>query len=171
MLDDMLLLAQMEVGKFYLNVETLNVNEFIQTIVNEFQIATGATHQVQFKSTFDKSLHSDVRLLRQICANLISNAIKYSPLGSTVNVTLHDHEGKLALVVKDQGIGIPLADQARLFESFERGSNVGKIVGTGLGLAVVKRAVDVHLGTIHVESQVGAGTTFTVLIPNMQSGI
>jgi len=69
------------------------------------------------------------------------------------------------LRVRDEGLGIPEDDRARLFESFRRGTNVGAIPGTGLGLAVVRRAVELHGGTITVESTVGAGTTFEVTLP------
>ena len=68
--------------------------------------------------------------------------------------------------VKDEGIGIPLADQAHLFEAFHRAENVGTTPGTGLGLAIVKQSVDLHGGTISFESQEGQGTLFTVVLPN-----
>jgi len=97
--------------------------------------------------------------------NLLSNAFKYSPPGSTVQLRLACQDNWATLRIQDQGIGIPLEDQARLFETFHRARNVGNIHGTGLGLTIVKRAVDLHQGTIAVESQVGVGTTFTVTLP------
>lgn len=108
----------------------------------------------------------DEKLLRHIFVNLLSNAIKYSPEGGEVRfeVRLED-EDMTVFRVRDCGIGIPPEEIAHLFESFQRASNVGNIQGTGLGLAIVKNAVDMHAGTIAVESELGAGTTFTVRLP------
>ncbi|TWO71687.1 PAS domain S-box protein [Caenimonas sedimenti] len=107
----------------------------------------------------------DEKLLRHIFGNLLSNAIKYSPQGGRVLFQAVKDGAETVLTVSDQGIGIPADEIAHLFESFHRASNVGDIQGTGLGLAIVKNAVEVHGGTIAVESRVGAGTTFTVRLP------
>jgi signal transduction histidine kinase len=96
---------------------------------------------------------------------LLLNAIKYSSQGSTVQFNLRCQGDKVVFQVQDEGIGIPIEDQAQLFKPFERASNVGTISGTGLGLAIVKRLVDLHSGEIAVESAVGVGTTFTVTLP------
>ena len=106
----------------------------------------------------------DEKLLRHILSNLLSNAIKYSPSGGTVHFDLVCEE-EVIFRVQDEGIGIPEADRANLFDSFHRASNVGTISGTGLGLAIVKKSVDLHGGTIAVNSEVGVGTTFIVTIP------
>src|SRR5690606_32858450 len=103
---------------------------------------------------------TDARLLRQIMGNLISNAIKYSPVGSVVRVMLSQEGTDCTIMVTDQGIGIPLADQERLFDPFYRASNVNEIKGTGLGMTVVKNAVDVLHGEISFTSQPGEGSTF-----------
>ena len=107
----------------------------------------------------------DEKLLRHIFGNLLSNAIKYSPQGGRVVFEVRREEGATVFRVADQGIGIPPDEIGHLFESFHRASNVGTIQGTGLGLAIVKNAVEMHRGTIAVESRLGAGTTFTVRIP------
>jgi signal transduction histidine kinase len=107
----------------------------------------------------------DEKLLRQIFTNLLSNAIKYSPQGGTVHFKLRCQETTLVFQVRDEGIGIPEADQAHLFKPFERGSNIGTISGTGLGLAITKSLVELHGGQIAVDSAVGVGTTFTVTLP------
>jgi signal transduction histidine kinase len=111
----------------------------------------------------------DEKLLRQILTNLLSNAIKYSPAGSTVQFDLICFDDKAVFRIQDQGIGIPKADQLRLFESFHRATNVGTIQGTGLGLAIVKQCVDLHKGKITVDSIEGMGTTFTVTLPLKKS--
>ena len=107
----------------------------------------------------------DEKLLRHILANLLSNAIKYSPQGGAVQLELDCQAGQAFFRVQDQGIGIPLEAQGRLFDTFHRAENVGNIPGTGLGMSIVKKSVDLHGGTISFTSQVGVGTTFTVVIP------
>ncbi|HBB32155.1 MAG TPA: hypothetical protein DC064_10255, partial [Cyanobacteria bacterium UBA9273] len=97
--------------------------------------------------------------------NLLSNAIKYSPNGGVIDFQLYYEQDEIILQIKDQGIGIPPENQARLFESFHRASNVGMIQGTGLGLSIVKKCVDLYKGKIYCQSEVGAGTTFTVKLP------
>src|SRR5919199_299328 len=107
----------------------------------------------------------DEKLLRQILENLLSNGIKYSPAGSTIEFTLRFANDRAIFEIRDRGIGIPAEEQHRLFETFHRATNVGTIPGTGLGLAIVKKCVDIHQGQIVVESKVGVGTTFTVTLP------
>src|SRR5919199_3412004 len=117
------------------------------------------------RTTFNLIPCMDEKLLRQILENLLSNAIKYSQTGSTVEFTLSYLEKQAVFQICDRGIGIPIEDQQRLFETFHRATNVGTIAGTGLGLAIVKKCVDIHQGEIAVESEIGVGTTFTVTLP------
>ena len=107
----------------------------------------------------------DERLLRHIFSNLLSNAIKYSPQGGTVHFDLVCEQDRAVFQIRDEGIGIPAAEQEQLFNSFHRASNVGTISGTGLGLAIVKKSVDLHGGKITFDSEVRVGATFTVIIP------
>jgi signal transduction histidine kinase len=107
----------------------------------------------------------DEKLLRHIFGNLLSNAIKYSPAGGGVAFEVRPDGDATLFRVSDRGIGIPPDEIGHLFESFHRASNVGSIQGTGLGLAIVKNAVDMHGGSISVDSTLGAGTTFIVRIP------
>jgi two-component system, OmpR family, sensor kinase len=107
----------------------------------------------------------DPKLLSQVFDNLLSNAIKYSPGGGVARITARAEEGWLVVAVEDHGIGIPPADVGRLFERYFRGSNVSGIVGTGVGLNLVKMVVDLHGGDITVESQEGQGSRFTVRLP------
>jgi signal transduction histidine kinase len=115
----------------------------------------------------DRSLRmvGDPKLLSQVFDNLLSNAIKYSPGGGVARITSRAADGWLVVTVEDHGIGIPAADLGRLFERYFRGSNVSGIVGTGVGLNLVKMVVDLHGGDITVESQVGKGSRFTVRLP------
>jgi signal transduction histidine kinase len=107
----------------------------------------------------------DAKLLFQAFSNLLSNAIKYSPAGGTIEVTMETAPNQVVVVVADRGIGIPPSDLAHLFERYHRGSNVSGIVGTGVGLYLVKTAVDLHHGTVEVQSKEGEGSRFTVRLP------
>ena len=97
--------------------------------------------------------------------NLLTNAIKYSPDKGQITFELDQDDEHVIIRVSDKGIGIPEADQSRLFEPFHRASNVGSVKGTGLGLSIVKQYVELHGGHIEVESEVGKGSTFRVLLP------
>ena len=107
----------------------------------------------------------DEFLFSHILQNLASNAIKYSNSGGTVHIDLACSDSAVTLLVEDQGIGIPEQHQSRLFEAFRRADNVGQIQGTGIGMTIVKRAVDACGGTIAFESAEGKGTTFIVTLP------
>jgi two-component system, sensor histidine kinase and response regulator len=165
MLDDMLIVAQMETGNLDFNPESLNIETFLQHIVEEFQTIYGETHSLVYESQLNDMVMADPRLLRQVATNLLTNAIKYSPFGSEVEILLERQNGNIMLTVSDHGIGIPETDQPHMFMAFQRASNVGEVRGTGLGLAIVKQAVDLHGGSIHVESEVGGGTTVKVGFP------
>lgn len=165
MLDEMLVLAQIDAGSLTLIPEPLNLGSFLEGIVDEFQSIYSDSHSIAFESSFADVMLADPRLLRQIVANLLSNAIKYSPPGSTVYVVVEKNHEQIILRVRDEGIGIAPEDQVLLFHAFHRGANVGSTPGTGLGLTIVKQAVDLHLGDIQVESEPGSGTTMIVTLP------
>jgi signal transduction histidine kinase len=134
--------------------------------VEELQLTLKTQHSISFLclgSEMEASL--DEKLLRQLITNLLSNAIKYSPEGGNIQFHLIYENESVTFRIQDRGIGIPIKDQAQLFDAFYRSSNVGTIAGTGLGLAIVKRCVDFHKGHIALESEVGVGTTFTVTLP------
>ena len=102
-----------------------------------------------------------------ILTNLLSNAIKYSPEQDNISLKLSygDRHKEVIIEVSDRGIGIPPACQKHLFESFYRAENVGSIPGSGLGLSIVKKAVDLHQGKIDLESKLNQGTTIRVTLP------
>jgi signal transduction histidine kinase len=107
----------------------------------------------------------DPKLLFQVFSNLLSNAIKYSPGGGAIEVEAEMRAGEVAVTIADRGIGIPESDLDRLFERYHRGSNVSGIVGTGIGLTLVKMIVDQHIGRIIVDSKEGEGSRFAVHLP------
>jgi PAS domain S-box-containing protein len=170
LLDDVLTLSRAETIDILVTAETLDLNGLCMDIVRDIQQTT-TKHQINFTiSGQPQTVSMDVKLIRQAITNLLTNAVKYSPDGGTVTIDLAYEEPNVRIRIQDQGIGIPEADQKRLFERFHRAQNVGNISGTGLGLAIVKRAVEAHGGSIGVESAAGAGTTFTLHIPIQPGG-
>ncbi len=166
LLNDILTINRAETGKLEFNFKSIALENFCQLFLKEIQLNAGSQHTLTF-STQGKCQNAliDERLLRYILTNLLTNAIKYSPDGGEVHLALTCEPGKVSFHVHDQGIGIPLSDQPHLFEAFHRGGNIGNIPGSGLGLTVVKKCVDLHGGKISVTSEVGVGTTFTVTLP------
>ncbi len=110
-------------------------------------------------------MRGDASLLCQLFSNLLSNAVKYSPNGGLIQITAAQEGTQIAVVIEDQGIGIPEADRERVFERYYRGSNTSGIAGTGVGLSLVRTIVDLHKGTIAVESREGEGSRFTIRFP------
>jgi len=166
LLNDVLFIGKAEAGKLEFNPRSLNLVEFGQSLIEELKIGIGAQHQFQYEVDSPEIVApSDEKLLRQILTNLLSNAVKYSPKNSNILLKVFLEGDRVVFQVKDNGIGIPPDEKARLFESFHRATNVGNIQGTGLGLAIVKKCVDLHHGDLAVESEVDRGTTFTISIP------
>lgn len=165
LLNDVLLIGKAEAGKLEFEPVQLNLIQLCLDLVEDIQISTDI-HTITFRSQGQcTNPCMDEKLLRHILVNLLSNAIKYSPQNSFVHFDLVCNQEVVTFQVRDEGIGIPVADQAKLFTPFYRASNVDTISGTGLGLAIVKKSVDLHNGKLTVESKVGVGTTFRVTIP------
>lgn len=166
LLEKVLVIGKAEAGKLECHPAPLNVLKFCQELLEEIKAAPETQPVIVFTAddcTMTQPLYLlDENLLRHILSNLLSNAIKYSPLDSEVEFTLTCEADTIIFCVRDRGIGIPIEDQVRLFDSFHRAGNVHKIPGTGLGLSIVKQCVDAHRGDIDVQSEVGAGSTFTV---------
>jgi signal transduction histidine kinase len=165
MLDAVLLIGTNDAGRLAFNPARLDLGRFCAEVV-EAASRSCSEHELAFEAPAVKEeIVADETLLRHVAENLLSNAIKYSPRGSKVEFAVRRDGTDIVFDVRDRGIGIPEADQPRLFETFHRGSNVGNAKGSGLGLSIVKRAVLLHGGTIHLRSAVGEGTEFTVRIP------
>ncbi len=126
------------------------------------EIAPGCRIEERFGAL---PMAGDAKLLFQAFSNLLSNAIKYSASSAVVELTAGVDDGHVTVRVKDNGIGIPEKDRAQLFERYYRGSNVSGIVGTGVGLYIVKMVLDLHGGEIFVASAEGQGSEFTVRLP------
>ena len=135
-------------------------------LINNFNLIAQEKHQICFHCEHQIDLVClDSKLVHQILSNLLSNGIKYSPMGGSVTLELKKEQDWVIFEVSDTGIGIPPEDYDYLFDCFHRASNVGTLPGTGIGLTVVKKCVDLHGGEISVRSQLDVGTTFTVKLP------
>ncbi|NER19566.1 MAG: response regulator [Symploca sp. SIO1C2] len=166
LLDEVLLIGKADSGRLKFQPTLLVLEQFCYQLIEELQLTIGNQHQLLFstqgelgEALWDKSL------IRHILGNLLDNAIKYSPEGGTVLFELILQEQAVIFRIQDQGIGIPREYQKRIFDPFIRADNVDVIDGTGLGLAMVNRCVEVHGGQISVESEVDVGTTFIVNLP------
>ncbi len=166
MLDDVLFIGRFESGKLeFLPMPTDSV-ALCHEVIEEIFSGVGKHHAVKFSVEGTAAIVMvDPKFVRQILTNLLVNAIKYSEQGTTVHLTLAFTDSLVAIVVRDEGIGIPAEDKKQLFESFHRASNVGNIQGTGLGLTIVKQCAELHHGSVRVTSELDKGTTFTVQLP------
>jgi len=166
LMEQVLLLGRAEAGKLTCKPQPLDLAAFADRIVDETQSISNRKCPIILQTEGDLAgARVDEALLRHILGNLVSNAVKYSPAGAEVLIQLRREGPNAALIITDRGIGIPEKDRERLFEAFHRCSNVGEIQGTGLGLVIVKRCVDLHSGSLDLQSEVGKGTTFTVRLP------
>lgn len=166
LLEDVLLTGQAEAGQLEFKPTLVKVHEVCAKILDKFQNQEGFEHHLVFVNE-NSSLEAEIDLdmLQVILNQLLVNAIKYSPKGAMIKVKLTQDTQQIILRVEDQGIGIPIEEQYKIFDRFYRGSNVGNISGTGLGLTLVKRFVEAHQGKICLESYLGSGSQFSVHIP------
>jgi PAS domain S-box-containing protein len=166
LLEDILLIGQAEADRMEFHPTWIDLSQFCYELITNLQLSIGRKHTLVFISQCSIVMAwVDEKLLRQILTNLLSNGVKYAPVGSLIQLELACNLDQAILRIHDQGIGIPLEDQAHLFEPFHRAKNVGTVPGTGLGLAIVKQCVDIHGGTITFKSEVNVGTTFKVTLP------
>lgn len=167
LLEGVLTLGKVESGKLTLQPALTDLDDFCTELLEELSSTLSNHHKFDFAVIgAPRQFCLDHKLLRQLLTNLISNAIKYSPLSDLVSIKLLFEEDVVRIVVGDEGIGIPSEDIEHIFESFSRGSNVGSISGTGLGLAIAKASAELLGGKLDVQSKVDVGTVFTVSIPN-----
>lgn len=162
-LNDFLSLSKLEEGKVKTNVEPFEVEELINEISEELEPISRNQKLLRRIQEDLPIIHNDKRILKNILFNLLSNAIKYSEDDVQIHVTAHDQMCSISVV--DHGVGIPLNEQKHLFSRFFRATNVTNINGTGLGLNIVKRYVNLLEGNISYTSKEGEGSTFKVVFP------
>ncbi|HAJ64901.1 MAG TPA: hypothetical protein DCP31_41380, partial [Cyanobacteria bacterium UBA8543] len=167
LLEDIFTITKAETGKLEVSTRLLDLGKFCHSLVEDVQLIFGNICKISFVSQCNcQKTYLDEKLLRSILENLLTNAIKYSPPGSNINFSLSCARGQAIFQIRDEGIGIPPEDLPHLFEPFRRGKNVENIPGTGLGITVVKKCLDVQKGIILLDSKLGVGTTVTVIIPH-----
>jgi len=165
LLDDFLSLGKLDEGKAGAEFDKMNLQDLLSDTVDEMRGLTKNFQKIVYQHSGTVEIKSDKKLIKNIIINLVSNAIKFSEEGKTICVKSHVKEELAIISVSDQGIGISKEDQAHLFSSFFRGKNALNIQGTGLGLHIVKRYLDLLGGDIDLKSELGTGTIITFTIP------
>ena len=164
-LNEFLSLGKIEEGKVDVKSEEFDLPTFINELINEMSVLlkTGQTFKYNHEGAINT--YTDSSLLKHVMINLISNAIKFSPESSILLIETDVSEDTTTIKITDKGIGIPAADQVHLFERFFRATNVTNIQGTGLGLHIVGRYVEILKGTIQYNSEYEKGSTFEIQLP------
>ncbi len=165
-MEEVLLIGSFDAGKMEFKPTLLELRTFVRKLVEEVLSATGSRCPIEllFAEVPGKVI-ADERLLWHIFTNVLTNAVKYSDAGRVVRFEIACVGAEIVCTIRDQGMGIPEADREWLFDAFHRGRNVGDRPGTGLGLVIVKRCVDLHGGKIKVDSKLGEGTSVTLRLP------
>ena len=166
LLDDVLIISRKDLGKLPFNPASLQLELFCHSSIGEIQTIFNYKQQINLVyQAHSTTFNLDHKLLHHILTNLLANACKYSPKNSIINFDVFSQGSEIVFKISDRGIGIPPQDIPKLFDTFYRASNSEGFSGTGLGLAIAKNYVEIHRGTISVESELNVGTTFTVTIP------
>jgi len=166
MLEDISMIIHSRFERLELTVQPVNLSQLCEAAIAQIQDFEEDERRILF--TVEEALPRltlDVRRIKYVLTNLLSNALKYSEGNKMVTLDVSRYKDGIIITVADEGIGIPLEDQARIFDPFYRAHNVGGIRGTGLGLSIVKEIVELHQGTITIRSELNQGTKITVYLP------
>jgi signal transduction histidine kinase len=166
LLEDFLSLGRLEEGKTVINPTVFDLHELLEGIIEEIEPFKKTGQVILFEHKGKKDITTDRKLLKNIVINLLNNALKFSGENKKVKIKSTVAKNKIELNIKDEGIGMSKDDQRHLFESFYRGKNAQNIQGTGLGLHIVKRYVQLLNGEIKLESSLEEGTTVEVTLKN-----
>ena len=168
MLNDFLSLDKLEQGMVRCTASELDVVHLCIELVEELRNLTKSGQEIIYNHEgTERNVMQDRQMLAHLLSNLVSNAIKYSPENKRIELTTSVANGVLQITVSDEGMGIPLEDQQHLFERFFRASNAFTVQGTGLGLNIVRKYLDLMGGTIHFTSEPGKGSVFTAQLPQL----
>ncbi len=171
-LNEFLSLSKIEEGKEIVEISEINIKEFCHSVLDELKGIKKKGQKIIYENESGlEVIYSDGRILKNILFNLMSNAIKYSPEGKNVYCRIRKTEKGMSVEIIDQGIGIPEKEQKHLFSRFFRASNVENIKGTGLGLNIVKRYVELLGGDIGFTSKGREGTVFSLSLPDLHSSL
>ncbi|MEI7471692.1 MAG: PAS domain-containing sensor histidine kinase [Chitinophagaceae bacterium] len=162
LLNEFLSIGRIEDGKITANFTDFNIKEMLTEISSEIQGISKLGQTIQYEHSGNDMVHLDVSLLRNVIFNLLSNAIKFSPENAPILLSTKVQEKDICIRVKDAGLGISVEDQTHLFERFFRGANATNIQGTGLGLHIVSKYIELMEGRIDFESKLEEGTEFII---------
>ncbi len=171
-LNEFLSLGKIEEGKVEVNFESFDLNLFIQGVINEMNVLLKNGQVLTYNNNNNKEVttcYSDASILKHVLINLVSNAIKFSPENKEIKIETSLLGDSIQIKVIDQGIGIPDQDQIHLFERFFRATNVTNIQGTGLGLHIIGRYIELLNGKISYQSQLENGSIFCIELPNQKN--
>jgi nitrogen fixation negative regulator NifL len=172
MLDEVLTISKSDRGKIEFNPSIINLNEFTGGIIEQVKLQASPAHNIIYDYRLPyQNVNADSKLLTHILNNLLTNAVKFSPKGGNIALSVEDENEFIKFTVKDSGIGIPEEDINKLYEPFFRAGNSANIKGTGLGLSIVKKYVEIHNGEISLKSEQGKGTEFYVKIKKENKNI
>jgi signal transduction histidine kinase len=173
LINDILDLSKIEAGRMELELADFNLPQALENalvLVRERALRRSITLEQAIDPHLGE-IRGDERKVKQVLLNLLSNALKFTPDGGRVNVQAMLHDANVEVSVSDTGVGIAPADQEAIFEEFRQvGTAAKKVEGTGLGLTLSRKFIELHGGRIWVESQLGTGSTFTFTIPTRVGG-
>ena len=165
MTNELLVIGKIETEGINLSSEKIDLVQFCQKLVAELK-QTYPTHKVDFDTDISfLKVEVDCQLLRSIITNILTNSVRYSSADKSIQFKLYYNNSRAVFLIKDWGIGIPKSDIYNIFEPFHRGKNVSNVPGTGLGLNIVKRFVDILGGEINISSKVNRGTKVEIIVP------
>ena len=167
LLEDFLSLGRLDENLIRTNAVQFDLKEFLEDTMEEMKTGLRKGQEIQLEQDGFNDFITDKRLLKNILLNIMSNAIKFSPEYSVIKVQVNNNYNKLLIAVNDNGIGISVEDQKYLFNSFFRGNNTLNIEGTGLGLHIVKRYINLLKGTVDIQSELKKGTTIKIELPHL----
>jgi|GEM_PF-872616 signal transduction histidine kinase len=166
LLEEITLISKDQSGKLSVNPETVRLNQLLEEVIEDLRRTSELPVRLELLTgQGEDTLVTDRELLRQIFLHLISNAGKFNPKDTPVQVQVASHGNSISIKVSDEGIGIPEKDLEHIFQPFHRGFNSEEFPGTGLGMSIVKRCVDLLKGSIDIRSKEGQGTNVEVSIP------
>jgi signal transduction histidine kinase len=167
LISDFLEFARLQTGRLKLNSSATSLDKELMELCEAYQpkvSSAGLVLKLENENALPP-INGDARQLRRVFTNLLDNAVKFSPKGGNVIVSTGTDENEIIISIKDQGMGISADELPFIFDAFHRGKAGEKVTGFGLGLAAVKAIVEAHGGRVMVESEMGTGSTFTVVLP------
>lgn len=170
-LNNFLSLEKMDQGKIDVKQENFNLDELARDTIEEVNLIMKSGQHINYTCNGSKEIKQDKLLLKNILLNLLSNAIKYSSEEAMILFTIEVQTKIIVITIQDDGIGIPNDEQQNLYEKFYRATNASNIKGTGLGLHIIKKYIELLKGTVSFTSSQNNGTTFTVTIPHQKISV